>query len=175
MPKRFLSWLAVSLLLVLEGCSAYHLGNQQLFPADIHTVGVSIVGNETWRRGYGERLTEALVREIEQRTPYKVVEASRAETVLKVTIVGENKTVTFQDDWADPRELTVGMTIKAEWTDRRTDTVRQSQSIDVEQEALRISSTSSLITEVGQSNATTSQTLMQNLARHIVGMMENPW
>jgi len=43
------------------------------------------------------------------------------------------------------------------------------------QEALKISATTPLITEFGQSNATSSQILMQKIAQHIVGMMENPW
>ncbi len=175
MRKLLFPILVWAFCLFVGGCSSYQLGNQGLFPADIRTVGVDMAGNETWRRGYGERLTEALVREIERRTPYKVVPSSRADTVLKVNIVGENKNVTFQNDWADPRELALGMTIEAQWIDRRTQDVRQSQHIDMEQEALKVSATASLITEFGQSNATSSQILMQKIARHIVGMMENPW
>ncbi|MDO4571101.1 MAG: LPS assembly lipoprotein LptE [Planctomycetia bacterium] len=165
--------LAVSLLFL--GCRAYHIGNQGLFSSQVRTVGVSIVGNETWRRGYGERLTEALVREIENRTPYKVVPASRADTELRISIVGEDKSVTFQNDWADPRELSLGMTIKADWLDRRTMELRQSQEIDLDSEALCISVSTPLIAEAGQSNATSSQILMERLARHIVGMMETAW
>jgi len=167
--------LLVLAVLLFGGCGTYQLGNQGLFPSDIRTVGVGIAGNETCRRGYGERLTEVLVREIEQRTPYKVVPSSRADTVLKVNIIGENKSVTFQNDWADPRELALGMTIEAQWIDRRTQNLRQSQHIDMAQEALKISATTPLITEFGQSNATSSQILMQKIAQHIVGMMENPW
>ncbi len=175
MPRCLNLLLLVGFLLLLSGCAAYHIGNQGLFPSDVRTVGVSIVGNETWRRGYGERLTEAIVREIENRTPYKVVEASRADTVLEVTITGENKTVTFQNDWADPREISLGMTLRASWTDRRTAEVRQSQDINMEQAALNLSAATPLVTEVGQSNTTSSQTLMENLARSIVGLMENKW
>ena len=104
-----------------------------------------------------------------------MVPSSRADTVLKVNIIGENKSVTFQNDWADPRELALGMTIEAQWIDRRTQNLRQSQHIDMAQEALKISATTPLITEFGQSNATSSQILMQKIAQHIVGMMENPW
>lgn len=175
MPRCLNLLLLVGFLLLLSGCAAYHIGNQGLFPSDVRTVGVSIVGNETWRRGYGERLTEAIVREIENRTPYKVVEASRADTVLEVTITGENKTVTFQNDWADPREISLGMTLRASWTDRRTAEVRQSQDINMEQAALNLSAATPLVTEVGQSNTTSSQALMENLARSIVGLMENKW
>lgn len=176
MQRRFLILTAVCCtLLALSGCRAYNLGNQGLFPTDIRTVGVSIVANETWRHGYGERLTEALVREIETRTPFKVVPESRADTILKVSIVDENKNVTFQNDWLDPRELLFSMTVQAQWIDRRTMEVRQSQNIDMRQDALAISSSTPLVTEVGQSNATASQAVIQNLAQHIVGMMESPW
>ena len=176
MRKRFLFGLLFGFsALVVSGCAAYHVGNETLFTQEVRTVGVSIVGNETWRRGYGERLTEALVREIENRTPYKVVPASRADTELKVSIIGENKKVTFQNDYADPRELVVGMTVKADWFDRRTLELRQSQEIDLDSEALAISVTNPLIVEAGQSNATSSQVLMERLARHIVGMMEVAW
>ena len=177
-PKTIFVTLALGLLWCfagITGCATYNLGNQCLFPQDIRTVSVSICGNETWRRGYGERLTEALIREIESRTPYKVVPECRADTILQVNIVGEKKSVTFQNDWADPREISLGMTVEAKWVDRRTQDVRQSQHIDMQQEALRISSSASLVTEMGQSNVTSSQTLMQTIARHIVGMMENPW
>ena len=176
MRMRFLILTAVScLLLALTGCQAYNLGNQGLFPTDIRTVGVSIAANETWRHGYGERLTEALVREIETRTPFKVVPESRADTILKVTIVDENKNVTFQNDWLDPRELLFNMTVRVQWIDRRTMEERGAQNFNMREDALTISASAPLVTEVGQSNATTSQTVIQNLAQNIVGMMENPW
>ncbi len=171
-------WITAVLLLftvVLSvGCAAYHMGNQDLFDRRVQTVSVSIVGNETWRRGYGERLTEAIVREIENRTPYKVVRECNADMILKVTIVDENKQVKFQNDWADPRELTVGIAIKAEYIDRRTNQVMQAQCID-SKEFSSIAADSSLIAEAGQSNATSSQTVMTTLAQRIVGMMEVRW
>lgn len=176
MRWRFLILTAFCCMLsALCGCRAYNLGNQGLFPTDVRTVGVSIVANETWRHGYGERLTEALVREIETRTPYKVVPESRADMLLKVTITDENKNVTFQNDWLDPRELLFNMTVNVQWIDRKTMEERKAQNIDLRQDSLAISSSAPLVTEVGQSNATASQTVIQNLAQSIVGMMENPW
>ncbi len=161
--------------LALGGCASYHVGNYGLFSNEVRTVGVSICGNETWRRGYGERLTEALVREIESRTPYKVVPACRADTVLEVKIVSERKNVTFQNDWTDPRELTMDMTVKAQWIDRRTQELRQSQNINLNSVALEISNGAAMIAEAGQSNATTSQKMMETLAQRLVGMMEVAW
>ena len=172
MNTRRLTLIAV---LLCTGCASYHFGNQGLFSPRVRTVGVSICGNETWRRGYGERLTEALVREIENRTPYKVVEPSRADTVLDVRIISERKSVTFQNPWMDPRELTMDVVVEAQWIDRRTQELRQSQNINLETLRVQMSSTSLMIAEAGQSNATTSQKIMVRLAQQIVGMMEAAW
>ncbi|MDO4550524.1 MAG: LptE family protein [Planctomycetia bacterium] len=170
----FRSFLILALL-ISGGCATYHVGNGNLFSSQVQSVGVSICGNETWRRGYGERLTEALVREINTRTPYKVVPASRADTVLEVKIVSERKNVTFQNKWADPRELTMDVIVEAQWVDRRTNELRQSQNINLESLAVQVSGTSQMITEAGQSNATTSQKIMETLAKQIIGMMEMAW
>ena len=167
--------LLILCMLCATGCVSYHVGNQGLFSSQVQTVGVSICGNETWRRGYGERLTEALVREIENRTPYKVVPASRADTVLEVNIVSEQKSVTFQNSRMDPRELTIDIAVEARWIDRRTLEIRQSQNISPESLAAQMSSSSLMITEAGQSNATTSQKILTALAQEIVGMMEVAW
>ena len=162
-------------LLCAGGCASYHFGNQGLFSSQVQTVGVSICGNETWRRGYGERLTEALVREIENRSPYKVVPASRADTVLMVKIVSERKNVTFQNNWMDPREMTMDIVIEAQWIDRRTRELRQSQNINLESLMVQMSAGSLMVAEAGQSNATTSQKILCTLAQQIVGMMEVAW
>ena len=175
MNRRILFTAVLLNLALCAGCATYHIGNQDLFASNVRTVAVSIPENRTWRRGYSERLTEAIVREIENRTPYKVVPECRADTILRISIADESKDVNFQNDWADPRELVVGITIKAEWIDRRTNELRQSQNINTKEAALDISANTSLIAEAGQSNATSSQTLMTKIAQRIVGMMEVSW
>ena len=55
--------------LTVLGCTGYQYGNQNLFRPDIRTVHVPIVHSESFRRGLGERLTEAIVKEIELRPP----------------------------------------------------------------------------------------------------------
>lgn len=158
-----------------QGCAAYHIGNHGLFSSQVQTVGISICQNETWRRGYGEQLAYALKREIENRTPYMVVPASRADTVLEIKIVSERKNVTFQNEWADPRELAMDMVVQARWLDRRTQELRQSQNIDLDSTPMQISAGANMVAEAGQSNATTTQKMMETLAQRVVGMMETTW
>lgn len=169
--KRYLLLLMV--LFLITGCASYHMGNQSLFSPGVETVGISIAGNDTFRRNLGERLTEALVREIENRTPYKVVPESRADTILNVRVVADEKSVTFLNDYADPREMVIGMSVQAQWIDRRTHSLRQSQNIDTH--ALTISTNTPFIAESGQSVATQQQRVLENLAERIVGMMEIAW
>ena len=52
-------------LLFFCGCAGYQIGNQSLYPPEIHTVYVPMFQSNSFRRNLGERLTEAVVKEIE--------------------------------------------------------------------------------------------------------------
>src|SRR6476660_2725748 len=57
----------------LTGCAGYQLGQRSLYRPDICTVHIPVIQSDSFRRYLGERLTEAVVKEVELRTPYKVV------------------------------------------------------------------------------------------------------
>ena len=90
--------LAVALL---PGCASWDghfclfgYTTRPLYDLGIRTVRVPIFKNFTFRRGLEFQLTEAVIREIESKTPYKVVqEADCADTELIGTIVGRSKAV----------------------------------------------------------------------------------
>jgi hypothetical protein len=67
-----------------NGLLGYHA--EELFPEQYQTVAVDIFDNRTFFQGVEFDLTEALVKEIELRTPYKVVANDRADTVITGTI-----------------------------------------------------------------------------------------
>ena len=78
-------------------------GARTLFPEGIETVYVPVFDSASYRRGLGEELTEAVVKEIEKRTPYKVVSSpGAADTVLIGKIVSDNKAVIFETTTGDP-------------------------------------------------------------------------
>src|SRR6266576_327238 len=69
-------------LLSLSGCIGYHAGTNSLYAADVATVYVPMIESDSYRRDLGERLTEAIVKEIELKTPYKVVSTPDADSIL---------------------------------------------------------------------------------------------
>ena len=80
--RRMVARMLLLVLPVLCGCAGYQIGNRTLFPTHIHTVHVPTFESISFRRNLGERLTEAVVKEIEVRTPYKVVADPNADSVM---------------------------------------------------------------------------------------------
>jgi len=156
------------------GCAGYQIGNRSLYPIEIRTVYVPVFESASFRRGLGERLTEAVVKEIELKTPYKVT-GSGADSVLAGRIVGETKRVVVGSLGGDPRELQVNLRVEVSWTDRRGNLIRRSEPIPLPPEIVEVSATGNIIPEVGQSVATGHQQAITRLAEQIVGLMEVPW
>ena len=72
LPGRYRAGCAAALVLLagLGGCAGYQFGSQSLFNTpDIETVHVPVFQSSSFRRDLGEQLTEAVVKEIEKRTP----------------------------------------------------------------------------------------------------------
>jgi hypothetical protein len=166
---------AFVLCLLLTGCAGYQIGNCTLYPADIHTVSVPIFQSNSFRRDLGERLTEAVIKEIELKTPYKVVNRSSADSVLVGRILSESKHVVANNRYDEPRQVEVDLKVQIQWLDRNNTCVRDIKPIPLPSELASITETSTLTPEVGQSVATAQQQAIQRLARQIVRMMEAPW
>src|SRR3954469_8742412 len=89
----------------LLGCAGYQIGNRALYRPDIRTVHVPVIQSESYRRYLGERLTEEVVKQIELRTPYKVVGPDAADSVLTVRLVSEAKRVLANNRFSEPRDI----------------------------------------------------------------------
>jgi hypothetical protein len=91
------------------------------YPCDIRTVYVPIFKNNTYRRGIEFDLTRAVVREIEAKTPYKVVSnCLSADTELSGTIISLNKNVINRDQLNEVREAETTLAVEIVWKDLRT-------------------------------------------------------
>lgn len=165
----------LAMLLLLSGCAGYQIGNQSLYPADIRTVYVPMFDSNSFRPGLGERLTEAVVKEIEAKTPYKVVTDPNADSVLSGAIVSERKSVLVPDLSGSAREVQVGMTVEVSWVDRKGRMLRETAQVPLPPEVVNVSGTGDLVPEVGQSVATAQQEAICRIAEQIVGLMEKPW
>lgn len=160
---------------IVPGCAVYRFGNRSLYRCDIRTVHVPMVQSDTFRRNLGERLTEAVVKEIELKTPYKVVDADSADSILNVRFISEGKRVLSETPNDDPRDLETDYFVQMRWTDRRGDLIASGTPIPFAPVLVNISQSSSFVPEAGQSMATSQQEAIQRLAEQIIGQMEAPW
>ncbi len=172
----FLLHLAATLILAafLSGCAGYQLGNWSLYPPDIRTVYVPMFRSGDFRRNLSEWLTEAVIKEIELKTPYKVVGTAAADSILTGRIVGQQNDLLIENRFDDPRELEVGITIEVQWVDRRGNQLRDGV-VPVPPELVNVRGSGLLAPELGHSMATAQQEAIQEIARRIVSMMEAPW
>jgi len=91
------------------------------YPTNIHTVYVPIFKNLTLWRGLEFDLTRAVIREIEAKTPYKVISnPDCADTELKGTIVSLNKNVINRNQLNEIREAETTLAVEITWKDLRS-------------------------------------------------------
>ena len=171
----FLPIVALGLLVLLGGCAAYHIGNQGLYPEGIHTVYLPMIRSNSFRRGLGEWLTEAVAKEIEKKTPFKVVNDPNADSTLTARIVAESKTGLVLARTGDQRESQVALRVDVSWIDRQGRMLREHAAVPLPQDLVSVTGTGDFIPETGQSVATAQQKAVEQLAEQIVGLMEKPW
>ncbi|MDR1385476.1 MAG: LPS assembly lipoprotein LptE [Planctomycetaceae bacterium] len=157
------------------GCAGYQVGTNKLYNQEIKTVYVPMFENNTYRRNLGERLTEAVVRKIEQRTPYKVVHRKTADSILTGKLSNERQTVTLTDDYAGTRQKKVEFAVLVQWKDRRGNTLRTMSPIVWNNADADITTGSDMVAEMGHSYATASQDAIEKTADQIVDMMQLSW
>lgn len=171
--------LAVLLLTMASsaGCAHYQLGNRSLYQPDIHTVHVPIFKSNSFRRELGERLTEAVIKEIEAETPYKIADAATADSVLRGTILVDNKVVQGNNTLDEPRIIQESLQIQYQWLDQRGQLIRQPATLDLAPvlRSSTMTTTGLLYPEPGQSMVTAQQSAIDEFAREVVRAMQAPW
>lgn len=164
-----------ALCICLPGCAGYQIGNRSLYRPDIRTVHVPIALSESYRRNLGEKLTEAVVKAIELKTPYKVVGPDEADSVLSLRLVSDSKRVLAENRFDEPRDIESDFFIQVSWVDRRGDLIATPTGVPAAPLLLNIGQTANFVPEGGQSLTTAQQEAIQRLAQQIVGQMELAW
>jgi hypothetical protein len=162
-------------VLATSGCAAYRFGAASLYPPDIQTVYVPVFESNSFRRNLSELLTEAVCKEIEKTTPYKVVGTPDADSVLTAKLSGDTKRVVIEDKFDQPREVEVNLAVEVRWVNRRGDLVNQGVAKAAPQDLATLSAPGNLVAEYGQSVSTAQLQAIQRLAMQIVSLMEMPW
>jgi hypothetical protein len=176
---RRLALLAVPVLLSVAGCAAYRFGNNTLYAPNVRTVYVPMVQCDSFRTtpavDIGERLTEALCKEIEKRTPFKVVgSAAGADSVLTARIVADTKRMVIESPTDQSRFVEMNYQTIVTWADRGG-TVIASGEVPLPAATVDVGQAAALVPEYGRSVASTQQEAIIKLAQQIVGLMEEPW
>jgi hypothetical protein len=171
----------------------------------IRTVYVPIFENQTFYRHLEWWLTQAVVREIETKTPYKVIsDRCRADTELTGSIVAVTKNILNRNQLNEIREGEQVLTVGIVWKDLRTGEVlsmpRRTPSVyptpgipalDIpdlggvqpppgpaaghDAPPVIVTGIGTYIPELGESTTTGFQEAINRLAVQIVSQMEKPW
>jgi len=107
------------MVLALAGCG---YSSQELYPTEYTTVAIPHFENRSDYAGVEFELREALIKETEQRTPYKVVATvGAAQTVLEVVVTDvQSDLVSRTETGGVSQELELSVTIDYAWRDLRT-------------------------------------------------------
>jgi hypothetical protein len=104
---------------MLFGCG---YSTTELYPTQYTTVTVPNFENRSNDRAVEFKLREALIKEIEQRTPYKAISGTGlADTQLTGTVTRVDRQLLSRDPVAGlPQEIEITVTVDFQWRDVRT-------------------------------------------------------
>ncbi|MEI6256319.1 MAG: LPS assembly lipoprotein LptE [Planctomycetota bacterium] len=160
------------------GCAGYRFGNNTLYAPNVRTVYVPIIQSDSFRTtpgiDIGERLTEAVCKEIEKRTPFKVVGDPAADSVLTARIVADTKRMVVESPTDQSRMVEMNFQVLVTWADRGG-TVLASGGVPLPASSVDVGQSAALVPEFGRSVASTQQEMIVKMAQQIVGLMEEPW
>ena len=155
-----------------------HETTERLIWACLPTIYVPLFQCDSFRMtpalDIGERLTEAVCKEIEKRTPFKVVDSSGADSILTGRIVADTKRMMVESPTDQSRMVEMNLQVLVTWADRGG-AVLASGSIPVPAASVDVGQSAALVPEYGRSVVSTQQEGIVKMSQQIVGLMEEPW
>ncbi|MEO8272325.1 MAG: LPS assembly lipoprotein LptE [Aureliella sp.] len=167
--------LSVGLLFAVAGCAGYQFGSASLYNPNIRTIYIPIVRNETFRPDLGVQLTEALQREVELQTPFKVVANPSADSTLTCRVTAQTKRVIVEANTDEARAIENMISVELSWTDRQGNLLMENRYVPQGELAFFFIQGSDYVPEAGQSVATSQLRAVEQLAQQIVNQMEVRW
>ncbi len=119
--------LLTSLMWIMHGCATdptEGYSTETIYPTTVGSIAIPIFDNPTFYRGLEFDLTDALVKEVQTHTPYKITTQSKADSVL----TGQIRHVELRQLSKSPltgltEEAIVRVTIDFQWRDLRTNKI----------------------------------------------------
>lgn len=162
---------AVALTLALSSGCGYSI--RPPYEPSVRTVYVPVFRSVAFRREVNLQLTELVKKEIEERTPFKVVGSPEgADTTLDGVISSAEKNIKTENPNNLPRELVGAITVRVRWIDNRTGFVNERE---VDAPTVSVNENAHFYPELGETIQLGYYKVMEQLARDIVNMMEEPW
>lgn len=166
--KLVASTLAAALLAALGGCG-YTL--RPPYNDGVRTVYVPVFRSTVFRQDLNIRLTDLIIREINRRTPYRVVQdPDRADATLQGVVLFDDKNVLVENPYNLPRHLVASMRLNVTFTDNRS-----GRSTDRSIPAASVFESADFYPEIGEPAGVGFMKVMELIARDVVNMMEEPW
>ena len=134
----------------------------------IRTVFVEPFRSKVFRRELEMRLTEAVQKQIELDTPYRIASRRRADTVLSGEIL-EVRQSTFGTDFVldRPRETATTFLVSLRWRHSATGTLLTERKV--------LTETDIWVPLAGETFFSGSDRVIDGLAERIVEQLETPW
>jgi hypothetical protein len=141
---------------------------RSLYREDVKTVAVPIFKNKDYRRGVEFALSKAVIQQIEMRTPYKVVDEKKADTILEGEIV-EIKVHTLSQNTRNalPQEQIYDIKVNFRWKDNRNGVILCDRT--------NFEQTTTFYETLGESEFAGSQYGVERLALGIVQELQADW
>ena len=141
---------------------------KSLYRGDVQTVAVPVFVNHTYRRGLEQQLTTSLVQQLELHSPYKVVPADRADTILEGVITDVTTATLSVDTYTGlPQEQAYNVTVSFTWKDLRTGQVYAQRRDFVQR--------TSYFATLGEDQSIGALDAVQKLALGITQEMQADW
>jgi hypothetical protein len=171
-PKFVLVVLAALLACSLAGCKVTGYSIRPPYNTQIKTVYVPTFKSTTFRRDVNLQLTELVCKEIERRTPYKVVgNPDGADSTLEGSINYTEKNIVIEGAQANlPRQLTSTIIITVNWVDNTVSTDDRKNA-----NPAVVADTFNFYPEIGETASAAYYRTAEKIAAQIVNMMEEPW
>lgn len=140
------------------------------FDSSVRTVFVPTFQNSTYTRGIESELTEAIVKEIQRSTPWRVTGESDAQTTLSGSITDTRlRELSFGRDTGYSQELDFEITTEFSWKENRSGKVLAARKNFIAADTFTPARGVGERIESGQHGA------VQKLARDIVAELRSRW
>lgn len=138
--------------------------------SSIRTVHVPMFSNPTFARGIEAELTDAIIKEIQRTTPWKVADGAVAETILSGSITSASmRNLTDNRVSGMAQELSYTLTVDFDWVE-----VRSGRTL-VSRRSFSAADTFVPTPGVGERLDVAQHGAVSQLARDIVAELRSPW